>query len=134
MTGAGARRFAFRFAPGYERVARLFGITPDRAWVEVGEAELETRYGRWRVRTALSNIASVKVTGPYHFLKTAGPPRLGVTDLGLTFASNGDRGVEITFRRRVPGIDPWGVLRHGELTVTVADPPALAELIESRLG
>jgi hypothetical protein len=44
-----------------------------------------------------------------------------VTDAGLTFASNGDAGVLISFRERVPAIDPLGLIRHPELTVTVAD-------------
>ncbi len=127
-----ARRFAFRFTEPYVRAARPFGITPDRAWVEVGGEELVAQYGRWSVRTPLTNIAAVKLTGPYRFVKTAGPPRLGITDLGLTFASNGERGVEIAFRRRVHGVMPQGPLTHGELTVTVDDPEALAQLLAQR--
>jgi hypothetical protein len=99
-------RFPFRFDPAYRRLARLFGVTPERAWVDLGEEELGARYGPWRVRTPTSNIARVEVTGPYAFLKTAGPARLGITDRGLTFASNGDRGVCITFTRRFPASIP----------------------------
>jgi hypothetical protein len=124
------QRFEFRFAPAYERAARPFGITPRNAWVQVSERHLEARYGRWRVITQLDNVAAVEVTGPYRFIKTAGPPRLGITDLGLTFASNGDRGVLLSFRDRVSGLAP---LRHSELTVTVAEPEELAELIRSHL-
>lgn len=127
-----AERFPFAFDPRYERAARRFGVTPQRAWVEVSEDEMDAHYGPWRLRTELSNIARVAVTGPYHFLKTAGPARLGVTDLGLTFASNGKRGVLLQFRRRVPGIEPLGLLRHGELTVTVADVEGLAGLLRTR--
>lgn len=116
-----AVRFPFRFDPSYQRLARLFGVTPERAWVELGEGEFEARYGRWRVRTPLSNIAAAEVAGPYSFLKTAGPPRLAVTDRGLTFASNGERGVCITFHAPVRGIDPFGRIQHPELTVTVDD-------------
>ena len=50
-------RFPFRFDPAYRRLARPFGVTPERAWVEVGEEEFEARYGPWRVRTPMSNIA-----------------------------------------------------------------------------
>jgi hypothetical protein len=113
--------FPFRFDLAYRRFARPFGVTPERAWVELSEGEFEARYGPWRVRTPLSNIASAEVTGPYSFLKTAGPARLGITDRGLTFASNGDRGVCITFHAPVPGIDRSGRIRHPELTVTVLD-------------
>jgi hypothetical protein len=113
--------FPFRFDPAYRRFARPFGVTPERAWVDLSEGEFEAHYGPWRVRTPLSNIASAEVTGPYSFLRTAGPARLGITDRGLTFASNGDRGVCITFHAPVPGIDRSGRIRHPELTVTVLD-------------
>ncbi len=126
------RRFEFRFEAAYLRAARPFGITPERAWVEVGSDVLEARYGPWRVKTELANIRSVDITGPYRFIKTAGPARLGITDLGLTFASNGVRGVLIEFHRRVKGIEPRGLLPHSELTVTVSDPEGLAELLRER--
>jgi hypothetical protein len=128
------RRFEFDFDPRYERAARPFGVTPDRAWVDVGDGRLDARYGRWRLRTPLANVRSAQLTGPYRFAKTAGPARLAVTDLGLTFASNGRRGVLIRFHRRVGGIDPFGLIRHGELTVTVADPEQLVGLLESAIA
>ena len=122
-------RFPFRFDPTYRRLARLFGVTPERAWVDLGEEELKARYGPWRVRTPVSNIAAAEVTGPYAFWKTAGPARLAITDRGLTFASNGNRGVWITFHSPVTGIDPFGRIRHRELTVTVLDVHGLMEAL-----
>ena len=116
-----SERFPFRFDPAYRRVARLFGVMPERAWVDVGDGRLEARYGRWFVRMPLANIAGVEVTGPYAFWKTAGPARLAITDRGLTFASNGERGVRVEFRSPVRGIDRAGRILHPELTVTVAD-------------
>jgi hypothetical protein len=114
-------RFEFRFDPAYRRAARPFGITPERAWVQVDDDQLVAKYGPWRLQTPLSNISGVAITGPYRFYRTGGPARLGVTDIGLTFASNGDQGVLISFRKRVRAIDPLGLFRHPELTVTVAD-------------
>jgi hypothetical protein len=128
------RRFLFRFDPKYARINQRFGVTPDRAWVEVTDDELRAQFGLWRVRTPLANVASAAITGPYRFAKTAGPARLGVTDLGLTFASNGERGVLITFKKRIAGIEPFGILRHGELTVTVAEPVELTSLLRERLS
>jgi hypothetical protein len=129
----GVERFTFRFADSYRRPARLFGITAETAWVDVGADSLDARFGPWRVRTALSNIRRVAVTGPYAFLKTAAPARLAITDRGLTFATNGDRGVLISFHSAVRGLDPLGILRHPELTVTVADIDGLAERLRSGL-
>jgi hypothetical protein len=129
----GVERFTFRFADSYRRPARLFGITASTAWVDVGADSLDARFGPWRVRTALSNISRVAVTGPYAFVKTAGPARLAITDRGLTFATNGDRGVLISVHSAVRGLDPLGILRHPELTVTVADIGGLAERLRSGL-
>jgi hypothetical protein len=128
------RRYDFRFAPAYRRLSRPFRVDPGRAWVEVGEDDLEARFGPWRVRTPLANITGVDVTGPYALWKTAGPARLAITDRGLTFATNGDRGVLILFGERVRGLDPLGILRHPELTVTVADVEGLAALLRERAG
>ena len=122
-------RFGFAFAGAYRLPARAFGISPATAWVEVGDESLDARFGPWRVSTSLANVSDVAVTGPYAFWKTAGPARLAITDRGLTFATTGNRGVLISFRTPVRGLDPLGALRHPELTVTVADVDRLAELL-----
>ncbi len=129
---SGAERFPFHFANAYRRPARVFGITPETAWVDVSADALDARFGRWRVSTPLANIGAVAVTGPYAFLKTAGPARLAITDRGLTFATNGERGVLISFRTPVGGLDAMGLIRHPELTVTVADVDGLAERLRTR--
>lgn len=125
-------RFVFRFAPAYRRASLPFGIRPDTAWVEVDAQSLRARFGPWRLRSALANISDVEITGPYAFLKTAGPARLGLSDRGLTFASNGEQGVLVSFHQPVPGLEPTGRLRHPELTVTVADVNGLTSLLRAR--
>ena len=129
---ASERRFEFAFTPAYRRFALAFRVTPGTAWAEVGDEAFEARFGPWHVRTPLTNITDVDVTGPYAFWKTAGPARLAITDRGLTFATNGDRGVLILFETPVRGLDPLGILRHPELTVTVADVDGLADLLRAR--
>lgn len=128
---SGAHRFNFAFAPRYRALSRPFGINPENAWVEVSENALDVRFGPWRLSTPLENVSDAAVTGPYALWKTAGPARLAITDRGLTFATNGVHGVRISFRRPVRGIEPLGVIRHPELTVTVADVEALASLISA---
>ena len=71
------------------------------------------------------------MNGPYAFPKTAAPVRLVITNRGLAFATNGDRGVLISFSTPVRGLDPLGTLRHPELTVTVADVDRLAALLRA---
>lgn len=135
MTTEGkAARFGFRFDPRYVAASLPFGITPASARVLVTDRELEAAFGPWRVRTPLSNVVGTEVTGPYSFLKTAGPARLSFTDRGLTFATNGERGLCICFAEPVRGIDPLGRIRHPGLTVTVADIDGLHALLAARRG
>lgn len=79
--------------------------------------------------TDLANICSVEVTRPYGIWKVAGPPHLSLSDSGLTFATNGWRGVCITFDLPVPGLLPFGLLPHPSLTFTAANPKAAARYL-----
>ena len=126
--------YRFEFEDRYRLPARLFGITDQSAVVTVGATDVEARFGPWTVRTPLANVASVSITGPYAFVKTAGPAHLSVSDRGITFATNSRRGVCLEFRRPVRGIEPVGVLKHPNLTVTVQDCDALVEQLEVHLG
>lgn len=122
-------RLAFDFDDRYRTVGRLFGVTPDSAWVELDEDRLLARFGPWTVETPRSNITGAGLSGPYSVPKTIGPAHLSAADRGLTFATNARSGACLTFREPVRGIDPLGLIRHPGLTLTVADPAALvAEL------
>jgi hypothetical protein len=124
--------FPFRFTALYRIAGLPLGITPDTATVHVGDGELAVRFGPWRVRTALANVTSTTVTGPFGFFKTAGPAHLSFADRGLTMATNGARGLCISFREPVPGIEPTGIVRHPAVTVTVADCQGLAAVLAAR--
>jgi hypothetical protein len=123
------QRFDFRFTAPYRLAALPFGIRPSTAEVLCGNGSMRARFGIWRLHTSLDNIDEVTITGPYAFVKTAGPAHLSLSDRGLTFASNGERGVCIRFRTPVAGIEPTGLLRHPSLTVTVADCDGLADAL-----
>ncbi|HEX2903464.1 MAG TPA: hypothetical protein VHO01_08405 [Jatrophihabitans sp.] len=126
MSTAG-RQFAFGFEQSFRLPARLFGVTPRTSGITVTDTELRARFGPWRISTPLTNIASITVTGPYRYLKVAGPARLGITDRGLTFATNARRGVQFDLRQPIRGIEPTGTLRHPNLTLTPADITGLVE-------
>jgi hypothetical protein len=115
--------FEFRFVPAYRLAALPFGVVPGRAWASVADGRLAVRFGPWRVETPRDNVAATEVTGPYAFLKTAGPAHLAITDHGLTFATNGHRGVCLRFHAPITGIDPFGLFHHPTLTLTLADIP-----------
>lgn len=111
-----------------------FGVTARRARVEHGDGRFVARFGPWVVDTPLANVASAEVTGPYTWFKVAGPAHLSLEDRGLTFATTDRRGACLSFHEPVGGIDPWGRIRHPGLTVTVAEPQRLVDLLSSGAG
>lgn len=114
----------FAFAAGFRPILRLITVRPDNANVRVDGVDLIARFGPWHLTTPLINIDEAQITGPFAAWKVCGP-RISLGDRGLTFGTNADRGVCITFRQPVAGIEPTGLLRHPSLTVTVADPAGL---------
>ncbi len=123
-------RFPFRFATAYRLPALAVGVTPRTAYVDVTGTELVVRFGLWRMRTALTNVAGVERTGGFAFLKTAGPPHLSFADHGVTFATNGDDAVCVSFHEPVRLLDPTGRLKHPGATLTVADPESLLATLQ----
>ena len=123
----GEQRFPFRFVLSYQLAALPFGVTPVTAGVTVSDDELRVRFGLWSLHTPLDNVAGVQQTGAFSFVRTAGPPHLSFTDLGVTFATNGDQALCVHFTEPVRVLDPTGrLLRHPAATLTVEDPVALA--------
>lgn len=122
-------RFEFEFDPRLESVDRFLGIRADNSYIEVAGQRVRVRFGPWTVETTRDNVAGAEVTGPYAWWKIAGPPHVSLADRGLTMATTTDRGVCITFKRPVRGIEPVGVVRHPGLTVTPRDPDALVEAL-----
>ena len=121
----------FAFDPTYRLPALLFGITARTASVEVGAHELTVRYGPWRLRTPLDNVAECQVTDGYSFVKTAGPPHLSFADKGVSFATSGGPGLCVSFHEPVPAIDFVGRIRHPAATLTVEDPESLRAELEA---
>ena len=116
-----ADQFSFRFTAAYRAAGLCFGVLPATTGASITSSDVSVRFGPWHTHTPLDNIHDVQITGPFAFLKTAGPAHLGLTDRSLTFATNGRRGVQLRFRSPIRGIEPTGLLLHPELTLTVAD-------------
>ena len=134
MTGSGdVERYPFCFDdPSLAKLGRAFGVRPGRAWVTVDAETFTAAFGPWRVTTPMPNIVHAEVSGPYAAWKVAGPARLSAADRGLTFATSRHRGVCILFADPVAGIEPLGLLRHPNLTVTVERPDDLVARLRSR--
>src|SRR4051794_25387002 len=105
-----SQAFTFDFEDRYRRLGRLFGISPNSALVTITDGRLTARFGPWLLNSELTNISDAELTGPYSYLKTAGPAHLSLADRGITFATNSRRGVCLRFVRPVRGIDPLGVI------------------------
>ncbi len=121
--------FDFAFTRPYALAGRPFGITAHSTTVEVGPTWLFVRYGPWRLLTPRTNIASAEVTGGFSFAKTAGPPHLSMSDRGVSFTTNGDRALCLSFHEPVPAIDPTASITHPGATLSVADPEGLAHAL-----
>lgn len=121
--------FDFAFAPSYALAGRPFGVTPRSTTVEVGPAWLFVRFGPWRLLTPRSNVASAEVTGGFSWARTAGPPHLSFSDRGVSFTTNSDRALCLSFHEPVPAIDPTATITHPGATLSVADPEGLADAL-----
>jgi hypothetical protein len=128
---ATTRRFRFAFEPLLAPPALPFGITPWTTWVEVSPDALRVRFGAWSAHTTRGNIERAEITGPYRFLKVAGPPHLSFADRGVTFATNRRAGVCVCLHNPIRAIDPLGIVRHPALTVTVDDVDELVALLNA---
>ena len=118
--------YAFRFEPTMLALSAPFGVLPPTTDVEVGDHVL-IRFGPWRMRFPRSDVSGVEETTDYDLLRVAGPPHLSLKDRGITFATNRERGLCIQLERPHRGIEPFGLLRHPAVTVTVEAIDALAE-------
>jgi hypothetical protein len=88
---------------------------------------LSVTFGGWSLSTSLANVATVSVTGPYRWWKVVGPPRLSLVDRGITFATTAEHGVCIELHQAVGAIDPLHLIRHPNVTITVAEPQRFAD-------
>jgi hypothetical protein len=125
------QRFDFAFAPSYRLPALVFGVTPATTSALLGPDGLRVRFGAWRLRTPISNVAGAERSGGFSWIKTAGPAHLSFADRGVTFATNGDAAVCLTFHTPVTAIDPTHLIKHPGATLTVADPAAFLAHLET---
>lgn len=124
--------FDFEFDPRFRWAELPFGVRARNSAVYVTEQEFIVSFGPWSVRTPLSNLASAEISRDYAWPKVIGPARLSMADKGLTFATNPDEGVCVGFHEPVRGADPFGLVRHPSLTVTVRDTAGLVATITTR--
>jgi hypothetical protein len=124
--------FPFHFDAAFRLPLLALGVHPGNCSVKITDDDrFVASFGRWVVDTPLSNIDCVEVTGPYHWYKAIGL-RGSAVDRGITFGTSAAGGVCVIFVEPIPKMLP-GARNQTGLTVTVADPDALAAAIASRI-
>jgi hypothetical protein len=124
-------RFRFRFTTPYRIASAPFGITPRTTMVDVRGERFHVRFGPWSLETPLANVWRCEETGPFALVKAGGPARMSLVDRGISFATNGDRGLCVRFHEPVAAIEPFGHIRHPAATVTVERTADLRRLLET---
>ena len=116
------QRFGFAFDYPLAAPLALAGITPATAHVDVDVQDgfFDIRFGPWRLRTPLDNIVGATITGPYKFWRVLGT-HISLVDRGVSFGTNTEQGLCVTFREPVGGGLPRNAIRHPGATVTVRD-------------
>lgn len=117
-----------RFAP----LLLLAGVTQSRSRVVVDATHVRAQFGVCRFETPRANVTSATVTGPYRWWRGIGV-RVSLADRGLTFGSALIGGACLQLKEPVSlRVGPVTVpLRHPGITLTVADPQALVDVLES---
>jgi hypothetical protein len=113
-------RFPIRIGRRSRPVVRLFGATPGTAWAEL-DGDLEIRFGRFRIRTPVSNLARWRIEGPFVWIKAIGV-RMSLRGGDVSFAGSAHGGVRIDLVERVR----WGALRVPAVWIGADDLDGLA--------
>jgi hypothetical protein len=120
------RQFPIRVGRRSRPLLRLFGVGAGNAYVDVDD-ELDAHFGRFRVRTALTNITSWRIEGPWLWITAIGV-RMSIRHRDVTFGGSPRGGVRVNFRDPVR----LGPFRVPALYVTVEDLDGLAAALTER--
>jgi len=101
------RRYPIRVGNRSRLLLRVaFGVTPDRAWVDVGDGVIRVRFGRFLVTAPIADAVGWRIEGPWAWITAIGV-RMSIRHRDISFAGSPRGGVRVDFRRRVR----WRFLR-----------------------
>ena len=121
-----SKHFPYRLDQRWAPLFFVLGVSEDDGVEISDDGEFIATFGRFRVKTAVDNIDHTLVTGPHRWYTAVGL-RLSLTDDGLTFGTNHQKGLSIAFVEKIPRV--IGLRDHSKLWVSVADPEGLATAI-----
>ena len=124
-----SRRFPSRLGRRSRWVLLMWGVRRSNAYVDLGPAGgvLEARFGWFRLRTPLANVAGWREDGPWRWLTAIGVRR-SLRGGDVTFAGHHTGGVRLDFAERVR----WYLFHVPALYVTPADVPAFTAALTAR--
>jgi hypothetical protein len=126
-TAATTDRFPIRIGRRSRWFIRLFfTATPETAYAELAD-DLVIRFGKFRLGTPLSNLASWRIEGPWHWITAIGIRR-SVRHADVSFAGSPHGGVRIDFRDQVR----WGPLKVPAVYVGADDLEGFAAALAAR--
>jgi hypothetical protein len=107
-----------------------FGVRPDNAWVDVGQApgaDVAVSFGRFHFRTNLDNIARWRIEGPWLWITAIGV-RMSLRHRDISFDGSPHGGVRMDFRSPVR----WSVFSVPAIYVSADDLDGLAAALTAR--
>jgi hypothetical protein len=120
------QRFPVRLGPRSRPLLLLWGARQSNAYVDIGD-ELDARFGFFRLRTPLSNVARWTIEGPWLWITAIGVRR-GIRNGEMSFGGNHSVGVRLEFKES----PKWGFLHPPALYVTPADIEGFADALRQR--
>jgi hypothetical protein len=120
------KRFPIRIGRRSRWVVRLFGATPANAYAELGD-DLEIRFGRFRIRTPVSNVDSYRIEGPFIWIKAIGV-RMSLRHRDVSFCGSAHGAVRMDLEEPVP----WGPVKVPAVWAGADDLDALAAELARR--
>jgi hypothetical protein len=127
MDDGSTRRFPIEVGRKSRWLLRLFGVSDSNAYVDVGPASLDARFGFGRLRTPIENVAAWRIEGPWRWITAIGIRRNWLkSDLAFDGVHHG--GVKLEFREPARSFG----LKVTALYVTVADIDGFTAALRAR--
>ena len=104
-----------------------FGVTPERAYAEIAEAEVRVRFGRFALEAPIANVTRWRIEGPWAWITAIGV-RMSIRHRDVSFAGSPRGGVRLDFREPVR----WGRIKVPAAYYGVEDLDAFAAEIAAR--
>jgi hypothetical protein len=101
-----ANRYPIRIGSRSRLLLRVaFGVTPERAWAEIGDSVVRVRFGRFEFTVPIATVTRWQIEGPWRWITAIGV-RMSIRHRDISFAGSPRGGVRLDFRAPVR----WGIL------------------------